>query len=401
VTRYRITRAGARSTEELVEAGGYGYAHSCVTSENFPARARAAGPAEIVLLRFEGAVTAAEVLAEASRRGLGRPSYEDALHFGAEHPEAQREHPIVFLHEPWVGYFGRRDVLSLWTNAGRRELGLEGFDDRFGPEHRFAFVEPAPGEAAPRPFYGEFAWAYDYLIDRPVPAECAGMAAALARRGIGPGATLLDAGCGTGRYAVELARRGFVVTGIERSPALLAQALRRPVDAAVRVRFEAGDLLALPAGAGFDAIVCRGVLNDLVETAERAAVFPAFARALRPGGALLFDVRDWEASAARKTEQPVFERRATTPRGRLVFRSVTRLDLATRRLLVAERHTLTTEAGEITARHDFVMRCWSRDELDGALRAAGFAAMEYAGTYEGAPLGVGDRIVIAASRDTR
>jgi len=251
--------------------------------------------------------------------------------------------------------------------------------------------------AGARPFYHEFGWAYDALIARPVADECADVAAALARRDVGPGAAVLDAGCGTGRYAVELARRGFVVTGIERSPALLAQALRRPVDAAVRVRFEAGDLLALPAGAGFDAIVCRGVLNDLVET----AVFPAVARALRPGGALLFDVRDWEASAARKTEQPVFERRATTPRGRLVFRSVTRLDLATRRLLVAERHTLTTEAGEITARHDFVMRCWSRDELDGALRAAGFAAMEYAGTYEGAPLGVGDRIVIAASRDTR
>ena len=86
----------------------------------------------------------------------------------------------------------------------------------------------APQGVAPRPFYGEFAWAYDYLIERPVAGECAGMVAALARRGIGPGASLLDAGCGTGRYAVELARHGFVVSGIDRSPALLAEALRRP-----------------------------------------------------------------------------------------------------------------------------------------------------------------------------
>jgi GNAT superfamily N-acetyltransferase len=142
VTRYRIARAGARSTEQLVEAGGYGYAHSCVTSENFPARGTA-GPLEIVLIGFDRAVTAAEAMAEAARRGLGRPTYEDALHFGAEHPEAQRAHPIVFLHEPWVGHFGRRDVLSLWSNAGRRELGLEGFDDRFAPDCRFAFVAPA------------------------------------------------------------------------------------------------------------------------------------------------------------------------------------------------------------------------------------------------------------------
>ena len=398
MTRYRIARAGPRSTEQLVEAGGYGYAHSCVTSENFPSRAASAGPAEIVLIGFDGAVTAGEALAEAMRRGLTRPTYEDALHFGVEHPEVQREHAIVFLHEPWVGYFGRRDVLCLWSNAGRRELGLEGFDDPYGPDYRFAFVAPP---ASPRPFYGEFAWAYDYLIARPVAEECAGMAAALARRSIGPGASLLDAGCGTGRYAAELARRGFVVTGIDRSPDLLDEARRRPVNPGARVRFEAGDLLALPAGAGFDAIVCRGVLNDLVEPGDRAAVFGGFARALRPGGALLFDVRDWDASVAGKTAQPVSERRVTTPRGPLVFRSVTRLDPSTRRLLIEECHRLTTASGEVTARHDFVMRCWSRDELDGLLAAEGFGAIEYAGTYEGAPLGVGDRLVVAASRDGR
>jgi hypothetical protein len=144
VTRYRIARAGPRSTEQLVEAGGYGYAHSCVTSENFPSGAVSAGPAEIVLIGFDGAVTASEALAEAARRGLARPTYEDALHFGAEHPEAQCAHPIVFLHEPWVGYFGRRDVLCLWSNAGRRELGLDGFDDAWSPRSLFAFIRPAP-----------------------------------------------------------------------------------------------------------------------------------------------------------------------------------------------------------------------------------------------------------------
>lgn len=140
--RYRITRGGSRSTEQVVEAGGYGYAHSCLTSENFPVRAAAAGPAEVVLVALGRDLTAAEALAEAARRGLARPTYEDALHFGAEHPEAQREHPIVFLHEPWVGFFGRRDVVCLWSNAGRRELGLEGFDDVFGTAYRFAFVAP-------------------------------------------------------------------------------------------------------------------------------------------------------------------------------------------------------------------------------------------------------------------
>ena len=125
-----------------MEAGGYGYAHSCVTSENFPVRGGhdGADAIDVMLLGFERDVTAAEALAQAASLGLGRPTYEDALHFGIAHPAVQQEHPVVFLHDPWFGYFGRRDVLCLWSNAGRRELGLEGFDDTWGPRYRFAFV---------------------------------------------------------------------------------------------------------------------------------------------------------------------------------------------------------------------------------------------------------------------
>jgi hypothetical protein len=149
---YRISAGDGRSTEALVDAGGYAYAHSCITSENFPARP-AAGTREVTLLAFDRDVAAAEVIAEAARLGLERPTYEDALHFGIAHPEVQRGRPVVFLHDPWIGFFGRRDVLCLWANAGRRELGLEGFDSRWGREYRFAFVCPrdrvpdGPGQA--------------------------------------------------------------------------------------------------------------------------------------------------------------------------------------------------------------------------------------------------------------
>jgi hypothetical protein len=50
-----------------------------------------------------------------------------------------------------------------------------------------------------RPFYAEYAWAFDLLIDRPVEKECGVIAAWLAGREILPGAGVLDAGCGTGR----------------------------------------------------------------------------------------------------------------------------------------------------------------------------------------------------------
>ena len=140
--RYRITTGDGRTTEELVEAGGYAYAHSAVFSENFPARSFG-GPRtrDIVLLELDRDVSAAEAIEHAASLSLERPTYEDALYFGIEHPDVQRERPIVFLHDPWHGYFGRRDVLLLWTNAGGRELGLEGFDDPLSRACWFAFVQ--------------------------------------------------------------------------------------------------------------------------------------------------------------------------------------------------------------------------------------------------------------------
>src|ERR1700730_17304094 len=144
---YEIAIGDGRSTEELVEAGNYDYAHSCVTSDNFPARQFGGRrPREIVLLEFDREVTSEDAIGEADRLGFERPLYEDALYFGAEYPEVQRERPVVFLHDPWFGFFGRRDVVSLWTNAGRRELGLEGFDEPWRPSWRFAFVRSPDGK---------------------------------------------------------------------------------------------------------------------------------------------------------------------------------------------------------------------------------------------------------------
>lgn len=112
-------------------------------------------------------------------------------------------------------------------------------------------------------------------------------------------------------------------------------------------------------------------VNDVIGAHACAAVLDGFARVLRPGGVVLLDVHDWDLTAARKTGEPVTARRVATPRGTLTFRSVTRLDPATRRLLVSERHALATSSGERIAAHDFVMQCWTRDELAAGLAAAG------------------------------
>ena len=138
---FRLTKIGdGRTTEELVLAGNYNYTNHNINSRNFPVRRTASASREIVLLEFDHDPTSEEVLAEAMKQNLDRPVYEDALYFGVEHPEVQRERPVVFLHEPWRYPGGYLSVLFLWGDAGYRRLLLDWFDSRWYCYYRFAFV---------------------------------------------------------------------------------------------------------------------------------------------------------------------------------------------------------------------------------------------------------------------
>lgn len=249
-----------------------------------------------------------------------------------------------------------------------------------------------------RPFYAEYAWAYDLLIDRPVRKECAVMTAWLVERGVLPGAELFDAGCGTGRYAIELARRGYVVHGVDRSAELIAIARGANDDAVRGASFSVGDIAAVPASR-YAAILCRGVLNDIIDDEGREAVFAAFAGALQPAGTLILDVRDWAASAERKGREPLFRKRVSTDRGDVTFTSVTALDHANRQLLVAERHELMKDGQQRIADYQFVMRCWERVELDALLARHGFGDVACYGAYDpDVAMSATDRLVVVARR---
>ena len=216
-----------------------------------------------------------------------------------------------------------------------------------------------------RPLYSTHAWAYDAIVPSPGGPTAAAIAETFSQRGVAAGAAVLDAGCGTGRHAEELSRLGYDVTGIDRSPELVAVAEAR----AMKVRFEVADLRDWEPPRAFDAAICRGVLNDLLVDDDRRAAVATLHRSLRPGGVLVADVRDWEATKDRYTRRPRVERAG----GGATFVAESTLDPATRTVHVRER----IDGGEP---YDFAMRCWTRDELDAMLRAAGFTAVEIEAT---------------------
>lgn len=221
----------------------------------------------------------------------------------------------------------------------------------------------------------------------------------LSRRGVLPGTRILDAGCGTGRYATELGRRGYIVRGIDLSPDLVAEAKKSLAGQSIDVSFAVGDILVPSEKTEYDAVLCRGVLNDLVDPNDRQVAFLRFAWVLRTNGVLLLDVREWNATAVRKARQAVFEKSLITSRGALTFRSVARLDSQNRQLIVSERHTLKADGHKTTADYEFVMKCWIQEELRDYLTRSGFRSVQFSGGYDSSvPVGATDRLVAVASR---
>ena len=106
---------------------------------------------------------------------------------------------------------------------------------------------------------------------------------------LAPGRRALDLACGTGLVTLPLAQRGFHVTGVDHSPAMMEIA-RQKVDAAGlqdRVELLEGDIRSLPFDDGsFDVVVCRGVIHHLDDEAAQAALAREVRRVLVPGGVL-------------------------------------------------------------------------------------------------------------------
>jgi SAM-dependent methyltransferase len=208
-------------------------------------------------------------------------------------------------------------------------------------------------------------------------------AAVVSLLGLEPGAQVLDAGCGFGRFTAAIAELGCETVGVDISPAAIAEAERRCPGPTYLV----ADLTEpLPEGVGpFDALLSMYSSFGYGATVEEdEAMLRAFHRALKPGGRLVMQLSDLERSRFRlRTDEGVVVRETNGVTETLD------VDFSTGMLHVRY------ELGDDVV--DSRIRMYEAEDLESMVIDAGFHSVERYGDLARSPKRPEDRLVLIAT----
>lgn len=166
---------------------------------------------------------------------------------------------------------------------------------------------PAPPEAKPQPkrrkawyddvFADHFLFLYPFTWAETCERDAQFIFSQL---GDNEGMSVLDVGCGDGSHAVELAKLGVRVTGLDNSLALLLAAAQNKESTGLedgRLEFIHGDMRRLPRDREYDAVICIGTTFGYFEEEQNWLCLQEMHDRLAPGGRLLIHVfnRDFVA----------------------------------------------------------------------------------------------------------
>ncbi len=109
-----------------------------------------------------------------------------------------------------------------------------------------------------------------------------------ARRGGGP---VLELACGTGRIAIPLAQAGMSVTGLDNSPAMLAEAQRKADAAGVHIQWRRGDMRRFALGERFHTVLlANNTICHMLTRADLETLLAAVRAHLHPAGRFVVEV---------------------------------------------------------------------------------------------------------------
>ena len=205
------------------------------------------------------------------------------------------------------------------------------------------------------------------------------------------GKAALDLGCGPGRSGVALARRGWAVTGVDRTPLLLERARSRARRARVRIEWVEQDMRDFVRPEAFDlALSLYTSFGYFDDKEDDRRVLRNVLASLKPGGVFLIDVIGKEVLA--RLHQPTVSQ--TLADGSTLVQRHEVFDDWTR---VRSEWTLIRRGRARTFR--FHHTIYSGQELRDRMEAAGFLEVKLYGDLDGHEYGSGaQRLVVVARK---
>ena len=190
---------------------------------------------------------------------------------------------------------------------------------------------------------------------------------------------VIDLGCGTGRFAIDLARRGYAVTALDPAPAMIDFA--RQQDGSGAVDWFVGTAMDIPGGLAADAAVMMGHAFQCLTTDKAInTTMLAIRAALRPGGRFLFESRNPQTTPWRHWNK----RQEISPDGLGFPVTIDRQVVAVAGDLVSFEEHFSFPEKVVTSRS--TLRFLGQAEIVAHLQKAGFKDITVFGFWDRRPL---------------
>jgi 2-polyprenyl-3-methyl-5-hydroxy-6-metoxy-1,4-benzoquinol methylase len=189
-------------------------------------------------------------------------------------------------------------------------------------------------------------------------------------------ASILDLYCGYGRHAIELAKLGFLVTGIDATTDFLNIASQKAKEAKVNLSLVQRDMRELDYNEKFDAVINMFAAFGYFSDDENAQVLKRVANALCTGGLFLIDLlnREWMI-------RNNLNRYWRHPNGEYVLSYKVELQQG----VTTMKRQLINQVTGVKTQYEFVLRTYSLTEMTNILQHAGLKVVNMYGGFDSSP----------------
>ena len=234
--------------------------------------------------------------------------------------------------------------------------------------------EPAQISAPEPNDYRDIAPIYDTAID-----QSTYFLSFLARLMKKKRARVLDLGCGTGKYSIPLAEKGFTVTGLDYSKEMLAVAKRKAAGKKLEIEFVRERIESFRAAEEFDFVVSCDCFNHFCEDEKLKKAFRTAAESLKEGGRFFFQFYAERYFRAMAGEAPYA--------GRMGENFFIWENFYERGIFEIVFSSFISKGGEIYKRNEGIVweKAHSRKWIEKELKKAGFRKIKEYGRTMGRP----------------